>query len=225
MIPELSKDALSDRIAKNVAVLIDDATEPLVLNLGVGIPTLISNYVTNENIFVQSESGMVGVGPLASKEQALPELVNASRQPVLETPGCCYVDSSTSFGMFRGGHIDVTVLGAFQVDKERNIANWVIPNGKQLGVGGAMDLVAGANKVIIAMAHTNGDQLKLVEKCTLPVTALGKASIVVTQLAVFFFEQDGVFLKKLAPEITVDELKEVTGFDFACAPDLEPMLV
>jgi 3-oxoacid CoA-transferase B subunit len=224
MIPELSKETLRDRIAKNVAALVQDVAEPFVLNLGVGIPTLVSNFVANENIFIQSENGMVGVGHLAGEGQIHPELINAGRQPVLETPGCCYTDSSTSFGMFRGGHMDATVLGAFQVDRQGNIANWIIPNGRQLGVGGAMDLVAGANKVIIAMSHTDKGKLKLVEQCSLPITGLGEADVIVTELAVFFYEPEGIVLKKIAPEITVSELKQVTGFDFIVPPDLESML-
>lgn len=224
MIPEMSKEALRDRIAKNVASLVEDASEPFVLNLGVGIPTLVSNFVHNENIFIQSENGMVGVGPLAGEGQVHPELINAGRQPVLETPGCCYTDSSTSFGMFRGGHMDATVLGAFQVDREGNIANWIIPNGRQLGVGGAMDLVAGANKVIIAMSHTNKGRHKLVEQCTLPVTGLGEADVIVTELAVFFFEAGGIVLQKIAPEVTINELREATGFDFTVSPDLGTMI-
>lgn len=224
MIPELSKDDLAARIAKNIAALVNDATEPFVLNLGVGIPTQVSNYVTNPNIYVQAENGMMGVGPLASEEEAHPMLINAGRQSVLETPGCSFMDSVASFGMIRGGHVDATVLGAFEVDQDANIANWIIPNGKQLGVGGAMDLVAGANKVIVAMAHTNKGKTKLIKKCTLPITGVGEVDAVVTELAVFFFENGTITLKKIAPEATVEDVKSVTEFEFTVAPDLAKML-
>jgi 3-oxoacid CoA-transferase B subunit len=224
MIPELDKDALAARIAKNIAALVDEATDPLVLNLGVGMPTQVSTYVKNPNIYVQAENGMIGVGPLASPEEAHPMLCNAGRQPVLETPGCSYMDSSASFGMIRGGHIDVTVLGAFEVDQEGNIANWIIPNGKQIGVGGAMDLVAGANKVIVAMSHTNKGKTKLIKKCTLPVTGVGEVDVVVTELGMFFFENGSVTLRKIAPEATVEDVKNATGLSFEVSQNLETMI-
>ncbi|CAK7065358.1 MAG: Butyrate--acetoacetate CoA-transferase subunit B [Desulfovibrio sp.] len=224
MIPELDKDALAVRIAKNIAALVDTATEPFVLNLGVGMPTQVSTYVTNPNVYVQAENGMMGVGALATPEEAHPMLCNAGRQPVLETPGCSYMDSVTSFGMIRGGHVDATVLGAFEVDQDANIANWIIPNGKQLGVGGAMDLVAGANKVIVAMSHTNKGKTKLIKKCTLPITGVGEVDIVVTELGVFFFENGTVILKKIAPEATVEDVRSVTELAFEVDPNLEKMI-
>jgi 3-oxoacid CoA-transferase B subunit len=225
MIPELSKEDLAARIAKNIAALVDDdATEPFVLNLGVGMPTQVATYVTNPNIYIQAENGMMGVGPLANEKEAHPMLCNAGRQPVLETPGCSYMDSASSFGMIRGGHVDATVLGAFEVDQDGNIANWIIPNGKQLGVGGAMDLVAGANKVIVAMSHTNKGKIKLIKKCTLPITGLGEVDVVVTEIGIFSFENGKVILKKIAPEVTVEDVKSVTDIFFTVAPDLEKML-
>lgn len=224
MIPDLDKDVLAARIAKNIAALVDSTTEQFVMNLGVGIPTMVSEYVTNPNIYLQAENGMVGVGPLAEGDDVHPMLINASRQPVLETPGCSYMDSSASFGLIRGGHIDATVLGAFEVDQDANVANWIIPNGKQLGVGGAMDLVAGAKKVIIAMSHTNKGKSKLIKKCTLPITGLGEVDVVVTELAVFFVEKGKYILKKIAPEVTVDDVKSVTELAFEVDPKLEKML-
>ncbi|MDL2209380.1 succinyl-CoA--3-ketoacid-CoA transferase [Desulfovibrio sp. OttesenSCG-928-O18] len=224
MIPELDKDTLSARIAKNIAALVDTTTEQFVMNLGVGIPTMVSEYVTNPNIYLQAENGMVGVGPLAEGDQIHPLLINASRQPVIETPGCAYMDSSASFAMIRGGHVDATVLGAFEVDQDANVANWIIPNGKQLGVGGAMDLVAGAKKVIIAMSHTNKGKSKLIKKCTLPITGAGEVDVVVTEIAVFFVENGKYILKKIAPEATVDDVKSVTELDFEVDPKLEKML-
>lgn len=224
MIPELDKDALAARIAKNVAALVDDAQKPFVLNLGVGMPTQVANYVTNPNIYIQAENGMVGVGPIATGDQIHPMLINAGRQPVCETAGCSFMDSSASFGMIRGGYVDATVLGAFEVDQDGNVANWIIPNGKQLGVGGAMDLVAGANTVIIGMSHTNKGKSKLIPHCTLPITGLGEVDIVVTELAVFIFKDGTITLIKKAPEVTLEEIRSVTDINYEVAPDLGTMV-
>ena len=151
---ELSKEEKQERIAKNVARIIDEDTSLTFINLGVGIPTMVSNYVSRSDIYLMAENGMLGVGPIATGDDINPDLINAGRQPVLETKGCSYMDSAEGFGMIRGGHIDATVLGALEVDQNADVANWIVPSGKQLGVGGAMDLVGGARKVIIAMTHT-----------------------------------------------------------------------
>ncbi len=220
----LDKEVADARIAKNIAALFNDAEAITVINLGVGIPTQVSNYITNENVFVQAENGMLGVGAIAESAADIhPQLINAGRQPVKETPGCAFFDSSVSFGMIRGGHIDATVLGAFEVDQQGNIANWIIPNGKMLGVGGAMDLVVGAKKVIVAMAHTSKGAPKLVEQCTLPVTGFGEVDIVVTELAMFFFEQGKIVLKAIAPEVDVDYVRGATGFSFELGESLQIM--
>ena len=153
-------------------------------------------------------------------------LINAGREPVTETAGCSYFDSAVSFGMIRGGHIDATVIGAFEVDEEGSIANWIIPNGRQLGVGGAMDLVAGARQVVVAMPHTGSDgRSKLVSRCTLPVTGFHEADLVVTELALFRFVQRRMVLCEIAPEIDLDGLKAMTEARFTEAPDLKPMPV
>lgn len=222
---ELTKDATDARIAKNIALLLDEAAQDtFVLNLGVGIPTQVSNYVRNENIFIQAENGMMGVGPIAAGKEIHPQLINAGRQSVKETPGCSYMDSSTSFGLIRGGHVNATVLGAFQVDQEANIANWIIPNGKQLGVGGAMDLVVGANTVIVAMTHTSKGKAKLIKKCNLPITGIHEVDIVVTELGVFFFQNGSITLKKIAPGIDLSQLKQRTELEFIVSDDLQIML-
>lgn len=220
---ELSKEQKQARIAKNVAALIDADQSLSVINLGVGIPTQVADYITRGDVYLQAENGMLGVGPLAGEGEAHPDLINAGRQPVLETKGCSYCDSSMGFGMIRGGHIDATVLGAFEVDENGGLANWIIPGGKQLGVGGAMDLVSGAKRVIIAMTHTSKTGSKLVKKCSLPVTAKGKVSIVVTEYAVFFYENGRYILQKIAPEITVEELKAITGVSFVCGDSVAAM--
>lgn len=224
MIPELDKDTLAARIAKNVAAIVDQTKKPFFLNLGVGMPTQVANYVTNPNVYIQAENGMLGVGAIAEGDQIHPMLINAGRQPVCETLGCSYMDSSTSFGMIRGGHVDATVLGAFEVDQDGNVANWIIPNGKQLGVGGAMDLVSGANTVIIGMSHTNKGKSKLIPKCTLPITGLGEVDIVVTELAVFIFKAGKITLTKRAPEVTLEEIQSVTDVIYEVAPDVETMI-
>ncbi len=151
-------------------------------------------------------------------------LINAGRQSILETKGCIYLDSSLSFGLIRGGHVDATVLGALEVDQKGVIANWIIPNGKQLGVGGAMDLVAGANKIIVGMAHTSRGKSKLVKQCSLPITGIESVDVVVTDLGIFSFEGDFPVLLSIAPEVTVEEIRSVTELAFEVAADLQCML-
>ena len=206
-----------ERIASTIARYFDKKAQNgrLFINLGVGIPTMVANYVTNVGIYIQAENGMLGVGCAAAEGQMDHDLINAGRTCVTETPGCVYFDSATSFGMIRGGHVDATVIGAFEVDQKGNIANWIIPNGKQLGVGGAMDLVTGAREVVIAMQHTSKNgKPKLVEQCTLPITGMGEADVVVTEYAMFAFDKSRLILKELSPEITLDELRAITDADF-----------
>lgn len=215
-----------ERIASVIARHFDKKAQDgrLFINLGVGIPTMVADHVTNPHIYIQAENGMLGVGCAAPEGQMDHDLINAGRTCVTETPGCSYLDSAASFGMIRGGHVDATVIGAFEVDQKANIANWIIPNGKQLGVGGAMDLVTGAKEVVIAMQHTSKNgKSKLVKQCTLPITGIGEADMVVTEYAVFFFDGGRLVLKEIAPEITVDELRNITEADFEVSPDLQPM--
>ncbi len=223
---EMNREAITARIAKNAAVLVDELAkgESFVLNLGVGIPTYIADYITNDNIYILAENGMIGVGPIAKPEEVHPLLCNASRQPVTETPGCSYFDSSVAFGIIRGGHVDATVIGAFEVDKNGSVANWIIPNGRKLGVGGAMDLVAGANRVIVAMTHTSKSRTKLVDTCTLPLTGFGRVDYVVTEFCVLHRKNGCYELIGLVPEMTVDELRSIIGFSFTVAADCKPMV-
>lgn len=220
----LDKTVAGERIAKNIAALFNAAQTITVVNLGVGIPTQVANYINNDNVFIQAENGMLGVGAIAVGEEIHPQLINAGRQPVKETPGCSFFDSSTSFGMIRGGHIDATVLGAFEVDRHGNVANWIIPNGKMLGVGGAMDLVVGAKQVIIALMHTSKGKSKLLNECTLPVTGYGEVDIVVTELAMFWFERGTIVLKAIAPEADVEYIRQITEFAFEVSAELKVML-
>ena len=221
MIPE---EEAKKRIAKRISKEFTASDEDVTINLGVGIPTLVVNYIDTNNVYIQTENGMLGVGPIACEGQMDINLINAGRQPVTETMGCCYIDSATAFGMIRGAHIDSTVIGAFEVDQEANIANWIIPNGKQLGVGGAMDLISGVKKVIVAMQHTNKNgKPKIVKKCSLPITGVGAADIIVTELAVFCFENGRLTLKEIAPEATIDIIRNLTEAEFEVSPLLKVM--
>ncbi|MBQ8091907.1 MAG: 3-oxoacid CoA-transferase subunit B [Pyramidobacter sp.] len=216
------------RIAKRVAAeFVEMAKEkPLYVNLGVGIPTMVGDYVGDSKIYLMAENGMLGVGPAAKPEEEDPERINASRTKVLETNGCSYFDSATAFGMIRGGHVDATVLGAFEVSQDGDIANWIIPNGKQMGVGGAMDLVAGARLVYVAMQHVSKKGApKLIEKCKLPLTAIGEVDVIVTEYALFRFKNRKMILEEIAPEITLEELKSVTPANYEVSPDLKVMKV
>ncbi|MFZ7127461.1 MAG: 3-oxoacid CoA-transferase subunit B [Desulfobacterales bacterium] len=220
------KEHVKTRIARRIAQEFMAQNRRMFINLGVGTPTLVANYIHGGRIFLQAENGMLGVGPKAVGETIDPKLINAGREPVTETRGCCYFDSATSFGMIRGGHIDATVIGAFEVDETGSIANWIIPNGRQLGVGGAMDLVAGARQVVVALPHTSSDgKPKLVQECTLPVTGYHEADLVVTELAVFRFRERRMLLTEIAPEIDLEGLKAVTRARFDVDPGLRPMPV
>jgi 3-oxoacid CoA-transferase B subunit len=220
------KEEVKTRIARRIAREFIAQKRRMVINLGVGTPTLVADYIPRGRICIQAENGMLGVGPKAVGDQMDRRLINAGREPVTETPGCCYFDSAISFGMIRGGHIDATVIGAFEVDEGGSIANWIIPNGRQLGVGGAMDLVTGARQVIVAMPHTSGDGApRLVERCSLPVTGFHEADLVVTELAVFRFREGRMWLEELAPEIDLEGLRAITAARFEVSPDLVPMPV
>lgn len=222
---ELSKEAKSAVIAKNIAEILDDLCEgPMTVNLGVGMPLLTVQYMSNENIYIHTENGMVGVGELAFGDDVHPDLCNAGRQSVKETLGCTYTDAAESFGMIRGGHIDVAVLGAFEVDENGSIANWIIPGGKMLGVGGAMDLVSGANTVIVAMTHTGKDGTKLVPRCTLPVTG-HHVDYVVTENCVLHFINGHWAIEKIYPGLSVEEVQKISGFRIVASDDLGQMTI
>ena len=220
----IDEEVAKNRIAKRIAKEFQSEDQTLFINTGIGIPTMVPAFVNTDSVVVQAENGILGVGPLAVGDQADNQLINAGRQLITETVGCSYFDSSASFGMSRGGHIDATIIGAFEVDQHGNVANWIIPNGKQLGVGGAMDLVAGANRVIIAMQHTskNGES-KVKRDCTLPVTGYGEVDLLVTEFAVFVFEGGKMILKEIAPDITMEELLGITEGEFTVDPDLKIM--
>jgi 3-oxoacid CoA-transferase B subunit len=203
---------VKDVIARRAARLLK---EGWVVNLGVGIPTLVARYIDPDAIHLHTENGLLGVGPPPGPGELDPNLVDAGKRPVTQRPGASFFDSATSFAMIRGGHVDASVLGALQVDERGLIANWAVPGEPVLGVGGAMDLLAGARVVVAVMTHTTKEGApKLVPKCTLPLTSLRPADWIVTELATFRQEGGALALVELAPGTSLDEVLARTGARF-----------
>ncbi|MEW5867477.1 MAG: 3-oxoacid CoA-transferase subunit B [Bacillota bacterium] len=216
-------DAARELIAKRVA---QEFRGGEVVNLGIGTPTLVANYITPEmNITLHSENGFLGLGPAALPGQELPDLVNAGGQPVTVVPGASFFDTAMSFTIIRGGHIDVTVLGALEVDEEGSLANWWIPAKGGPGMGGGMDLVTGAKRVIVAMEHTRKDGApKIVPRCTMPITAKGEVDLIVTDMAVIEVTREGLVLKEVAPGLTVSDVVASTGARLIVPDDVREMV-
>lgn len=217
----MDKIEMQEFIAKRVAKELEHGQ---VVNLGIGLPTKVANYVPEDiEVIFQSENGFVGLGPTPTEEELDPNIVNAGGLPVSVKPGGAFFDSSTSFGIIRGGHVDLTVLGALQVDEKGNIANYMIPGKLVPGMGGAMDLLNGAKKVIVAMAHTAKGNHKILEECNLPLTAQGAVDRIITEMGVIKVTTEGLVLTEINPEFTVEEVQEATGAKLYVDDELRKM--
>ncbi|MBS5788190.1 MAG: 3-oxoacid CoA-transferase subunit B [Clostridioides difficile] len=205
-------------IAKRVAKELKDNQ---LVNLGIGLPTLTANYIEEGiNVTFQSENGMVGMNKVADDDQIDPYITNAGGQYVTINENGAFFDTSMSFGLIRGGHVDVTVLGALEVDQHGNIANWIVPGKMVPGMGGAMDLVVGAKKVIVAMLHTAKGNHKILKECNLPLTAKGVVDMIITEYAVMNVTKEGLVLTEICEDITIEELKEMTEADLIISENL-----
>ena len=208
-------------IAKRIALELRDG---MLVNLGIGIPTLVANYVpVGIRIFFQSENGLIGTGPIPEEAMAQPRLTDAGGRPVSAIPGACTFDSAMSFGLIRGGHVDMTVLGGLQVDAQGRLANWMIPGKMVPGMGGAMDLVTGAKRVVVAMQHSAKGKPKIVRRCTLPLTSARAVDLIVTELAVIAVTDGRLTLVETAPNITVPQVLEQTEAELSVPAQVAQM--
>ena len=214
----LNREQIAQRIAQEVQ-------EGYVVNLGIGIPTLVANYIpATKNVMLQSENGLLGIGPFPTEKEVDADLINAGKQTVTATLGASYFSSADSFAMIRGGHIDLTVLGAMEVDETGSIANWMVPGKMVKGMGGAMDLVAGARNVIVAMQHADKDgNSKLRKKCTLPLTGVRCIKKIVSDFGVIDVTPEGFILREYAPDMTPEKVLAATEGQMRIASDVKPM--
>ena len=217
----MDKQQMQEFIAKRVAQELQDGT---LVNLGIGLPTLVANFVPEgRDVTFQSENGFIGVGPVPTQDQIDPCIANAGAMPVTILPGGSFFDSAMSFGIIRGGHVDVTVLGALQVAENGDIANYMIPGKMVPGMGGAMDLLSGARKVIVAMEHTAKGAPKLLSECPLPLTAVNAVDLIVTEMGVIEVTHEGFVLIEQNPDYTLDEIKAATGAPLIISAALKQM--
>ncbi len=211
-----------EQIAQRIAQEVEDG---YCVNLGIGIPTLVANYIPKDKfVMLQSENGLLGMGPFPRENEIDPDLINAGKQTVTALPGASFFSSSDSFAMIRGGHVDLTVLGAMEVDENGSIANWMVPGKMVKGMGGAMDLVAGARNVIVAMQHTDKEgNSKLRTKCTLPLTGVKCIKKIVSDFGVIEITPNGFLLKEYAPDLSPEKVLAATEGKMTIAPDCKPM--
>jgi 3-oxoacid CoA-transferase subunit B len=214
----LTRDQIAQRIAQEVQ-------DGFVVNLGIGIPTLVANFIpTSKTVLLQSENGILGMGAFPKESEIDADLINAGKQTVTVVKGASFFSSADSFAMIRGGHVDLTVLGAMQIDQDGSIANWMVPGKMVKGMGGAMDLVAGAKRVIVAMQHVDKSGAhKLLKKCNLPLTGLKCVNQIVSDYGVIEVTPKGFRLLEYAPDLTVEDVKRATGAELEIAPNTRPM--
>ena len=218
----MEKEQIREVIASRAARELHDGD---VVNLGIGLPTMIPNYLpAGITVTLQTENGAMGLGPTPEADKEDKNLVNAGGGNITLVPGACTFDSATSFAIIRGGHVDVSILGALQVDEKGNLANWIIPGKIAPGMGGAMDLVVGARRVIIAMEHTQKGAPKILKECTLPLTAAGQVNMIITEMGVINVTPEGLVLVEKHPDFTVEEIQAATEAKLIVSPNLKSML-
>lgn len=217
----MDKEMIKSFIAKRVAQELHDGD---VVNLGIGIPSLVPSFLPEGvTVFLQTENGILGAGKLTDENYDPMNVVNASGMPAALMEGGCYIDSAMSFGLIRGGHVDACILGGLEVDKHGNLSNWIIPGKRMPGMGGAMDLLVGAKKVIVAMEHTAKGNPKILKKCRLPYTAINCVNMIVTEMGVMNVTDKGLELVEYNPEFTVEQIQAVTEAELIISPELKPM--
>lgn len=217
----MDKNQIRETIARRAALELKDGD---VVNLGIGLPTMIPNFLPEGvHVTLQSENGVMGMGSAPAEGQEDKDFINAGGGYITVIPEASSFDSATSFGIIRGGHVDATFLGAFQVDEKGNLANWIIPGRLTPGMGGAMDLIVGAKKVILAMEHTQKGNPKILKQCTLPLTAAGQVNMIITEMGVIEVTDNGLVLTELHPEFTVEQVIAATEANLTISPNLKPM--
>ena len=213
---------IKEIIAARVAKELKDGD---VVNLGIGLPTMVANFLQEGvHIVLQSENGIMGMGAAAEKGKEDVDIINAGAQYVTVNPGAMFFDSATSFGIIRGGHVDATILGALEVDQQGNLSNWIVPGKMVPGMGGAMDLVVGAKKVIVAMQHTQKGAHKILKACKLPYTAVGVVDMIITEMGVMEITKDGIVLTELHPDYTIDQIRDATDAELIISSSLQQMI-